>query len=515
MSNNVPFSLTRQTSRCEDDVGTAFKRRFNDATNEWELFTRTDHLTFYSYYPIAYQALAYERIMVVRILDACRRLGVPVDGVRVDGVRVPKKRAWEVARLVNEENCRRHGVPVGDPLRSFCQVKGDDKPPPTNPYQPEWHECPLEVLPETWREVVETDTSDFDPLVLKIYENGGAFLDGFAGVGKSTLVDLFIKHVEAKGEKVRRCAFQVATAKRDGGHSLLASLRGGIHEHWLVVDEVSQLSSLMWSQLSLLRYSGTKLLICGDFTQLLSVTERFVDALPPMRFESTKVLRGVAGDLCVRLARQHRFERSHGEHVRELSDAVRAGLSYAPDFDRFPCRDLATLPDFMVCQCHSTRIRANAVANRAVAEDPDAYFFTAPENDRSNYRAQDMYVVPGMRLLGVRGSRKIVNGLCYTVEYVHTEADGRVVQLRPEKGDLIDVSEDVFVKCLRLSYAVTCNYIQGLSIYDKTVWFLDAEGLYTTLRHYYVAVSRVHSASQLSVLTREQQDQLLHSGPPA
>jgi hypothetical protein len=349
MSNNVPFSLTRQTSRCEDDVGTAFKRRFNDATNEWELFTRTDHLTFYSYYPIAYQALAYERIMVVRILDACRRLGVTVDGVRVDGVRVPKNRAWEVARLVNEENCRRHGVPVGDELRSFCQVKSDDKPPPTNPYQPERHECPLQALPETWREVVEVDTSDFDPLVLKIYENGGAFLDGSAGVGKSTLVDAFVKLVEAKGEKVRRCAYQVATAKRDGGHSLLASLRGGIHEHWLVVDEVSQLSSLMWSQLSLLRYSGTKLLICGDFTQLQSVTERFADALPPMRFESTKVLRGVASDLKIRLLRQHRFERRHGEYVGCLSEAVRADLRYVPDFARFPCRDLTVLPDFIVC----------------------------------------------------------------------------------------------------------------------------------------------------------------------
>jgi energy-coupling factor transporter ATP-binding protein EcfA2 len=430
-------------------------------------------------------------------------------------VRVPKKRADEVSRLVNEENCRRHGVPVGDPLRSFCLVKEDKKPPPTNPYQPERHECPLQALPEAWREVVETDTSDFDPLVLKIYENGGAFLDGWAGVGKSTLVDAFVKLVEAKGEKVRRCAYQVATAKRDGGHSLLASLRGGIHEHWLVVDEVSQLSSLMWSQLSLLRYSGTKLLICGDFTQLQSVTERFADALPPMRFESTKVLRGVANDLKIRLQRQHRFERRHGELVARLSEDVRAGRRYVPDFARFPCRDLAALPDFIVCQCHDTRISANAVANQAVAQDPDAYFFKAPEKDHSNCKQQDMYVVPGMRLLGVRGSRKIVNGLIYTVEYIHTEAKGRVIQLRPEKGELIDVPEDVFVKCLRLSYAVTCNYIQGLSIYDKTVWFLDARAFHTTLRHYYVAVSRVHSGDQLSVLTREQQDQLLHSGPPA
>jgi hypothetical protein len=135
-------------------------------------------------------------------------------------------------------------------------------------------------------------------------------------------------------------------------------------------------------------------------------------------------------------------------------------------------------------------------------------------------------------MVGCRGSQRVVNGLSYTVRCVDVgqyeeDADsedseeedeskvvktGRRVTLEAEDGEILVVGEDLFVKCLRLAYAVTCHCVQGLTITDERVWFMDAAGTYTTKRHYLVAISRVRDPRNLGIPTGPQQRELLSLG---
>jgi hypothetical protein len=174
-------------------------------------------------------------------------------------------------------------------------------------------------------------------------------------------------------------------------------------------------------------------------------------------------------------------------------------------------------------------MRVNALVN-ALQRPPDAEFFPCPEGLHSNMQQQDMYVWPGLKMIGCRGSRRVVNQLTYTVVSISGDADsgdddsdgdtdasdeeppnGRRIKLRSEDGKTIVLDERTFVKCLRLAYAVTCHCVQGLTITDERVWFMDAAGTYTTKRHYLVAISRVRDPRNLGIPTAKQQEQLLRS----
>jgi hypothetical protein len=119
MNTQEHYTLQKERSNCEGDVGQAYRKHFDAATGDWEFWTRTDHITFHTCLPIGLLALGGEAVKAQRILRVCERLGVPVDGVRNDGVRVPEADAERVAKEANAENCRRHGAEEGDARFAF------------------------------------------------------------------------------------------------------------------------------------------------------------------------------------------------------------------------------------------------------------------------------------------------------------------------------------------------------------------------------------------------------------
>jgi hypothetical protein len=478
MNNNEVYTLTRERSNCEGDVGQAYRKRFDPATGEWDFWSRTDHVTFNTCLPIGLLALGGEIVKALRILRVCERLGVPVDGVRNDGVRVPAADAERVAKEANAENCRRHGSEEGDTRFAFCRVKADEGVPPTNAWKRPVRDHPLKLLPPEWT---------YGHTVDDVIANGGGLVEGPPGVGKSHFIKEFASRVNCT-----TTAFQKATARRLGNNTLYHVLRRGVRTEWLVIDEVSQIPTATWSYLAALHYMGTKFLLVGDFAQLPPINDRFAHSSA----ENSKVVRGLANNMKLEMRENHRC-RDHPEHFEYLLE-LRAKVDgpCVPDYARFPCRNLRALPDLFVCQTNASRLKANALANphMGVFEKPERW--TPPE-------PQDAWLHPGVPVIGVAGTKH--SGLYSVVE----SATPDQVALVTEDGERFTLDKGAFLQTMRLAYAVTCHAVQGLTIRDKKVWMLDAHYPHTTARHFLVAASRVTDPKNFEVLTPEQQREFL------
>jgi hypothetical protein len=107
----------------------------------------------------------------------------------------------------------------------------------------------------------------------------------------------------------------------------------------------------------------------------------------------------------------------------------------------------------------------------------------------SKVAGQNMWLWPGIELLGSAGSRRIRNGVLYTV----TAVDHDTVTL----GD-IQLTHVQAAASLRLAYARTYASIQGTE-FNGTVALWDTDSGHFSKRHLFVALSRAKNAADLHV----------------
>ena len=100
-----------------------------------------------------------------------------------------------------------------------------------------------------------------------------------------------------------------------------------------------------------------------------------------------------------------------------------------------------------------------------------------------------MWLWPGIVLLGSAGSRRIRNGVMYTVTAVTSDT----VTL----GD-VQLTHAQAAASLRLLYARTYASIQGAD-FDGSVALWDTDARHFTMRHLFVALSRAKNAADLHV----------------
>ena len=107
----------------------------------------------------------------------------------------------------------------------------------------------------------------------------------------------------------------------------------------------------------------------------------------------------------------------------------------------------------------------------------------------SKVAGQNMFLWPGIELIGSAGSRRIRNGVLYTVTAVtHDTVTLGEIQLTHAQA----------AASLRLSYARTYASIQGTE-FTGSVALWDTDAQHFTRRHLFVALSRAKHSSDLHV----------------
>jgi hypothetical protein len=140
-----------------------------------------------------------------------------------------------------------------------------------------------------------------------------------------------------------------------------------------------------------------------------------------------------------------------------------------------------------LCISHRRRVQLNKAGNERERRAHTAVLVKAGQS--SKVAGQNMWLWPGLELLGSAGSRRIRNGVLYTITAVTHDS----VTL----GD-IQLTHEQAAASLRLSYARTYASIQGTE-FDGTVALWDTEARHFTMRHLFVALSRAKNAADLHV----------------
>ena len=144
---------------------------------------------------------------------------------------------------------------------------------------------------------------------------------------------------------------------------------------------------------------------------------------------------------------------------------------------------------YTLCLSHATRMQENRRIN--LREKPEgAVFYEAPPSSGDN-QPQSFWCWPGLELIGA-GSGRIKKGIFYVVQ-----------SCCPEKVtlagtcEILTLSAEKAVKCMRLSACITYASCQGLSL--DGVRLLDTDSPHFTWRHLYVGASRCTSSRTLQV----------------
>ncbi len=316
-------------------------------------------------------------------------------------------------------------------------------------------------------------------------------IEGIAGTGKSHFTMALVEQLRALGKTVAVIAKTHTASQRVNGvtadHWVRRNvMHGAANADVIVVDEVYQIESALWGQLN--KVSGRQWLLSGDCNQFAALFDSWRGApVQEGAFRRSNLLLTMCG--CNRLTLTQ-CRRSDGDLFAWYSSLIHGGARYELDLSTVLAEARARFclqgpAQYNLCVSHRKRIQLNREANERERRGHPAVLVRAAPNAR----AQDMWVWPGLRLLGCAGHRRIRNGVLYEVEAVGddflTVGEGRLTF--PQA-----------IASLRLAYAQTYASCQGTE-FSGSLALWDTTNRHFSRRHLFVALSRAKRAEDICV----------------
>ena len=145
------------------------------------------------------------------------------------------------------------------------------------------------------------------------------------------------------------------------------------------------------------------------------------------------------------------------------------------------------IPDTTLTISHARRVAVNRKVNFATKSKGAMFIRALPCHTSAENRAQDMFLWPGIRLIGCGG--KVARGV-----FVHVEKLGDT-QLELDNGTKLGY--DQLHNAVRLAHCLTYASAQGLTLKGRVR--LETLGVHFTIKHLYVGAFRATSSDLLEV----------------
>jgi len=266
--------------------------------------------------------------------------------------------------------------------------------------------------------------------------------------------------------------------------------QGGGVTH-LICDEVSQINSQIWVDLALLARKNVVFFFMGDWAQFGVINHTFAGCLVPEgKVEASQLLLELAGGNLITLNQNRRSDPPLYAFYSSIRvnrpDELAMKLDQARQL--FPYRRDKPA-DISLVISHQHRMRINKRENERLKPEGAVLISAAPSTRQLN-ASQDMWIWPGMKLVG-SGGRHCLKGCVYTVQAVTNE------ELHLEGGKIL--THEQASKALRLYWSITYTSCQSLSL-EGVVRLCDTNNDHFTLKHLYVGVSRCTKSCLLEVI---------------
>jgi hypothetical protein len=404
-------------------------------------------------------------------------------------------------------------------LDSFCEIKpsthtglafriGEGKPLRGEHYKTPWREAERPTPLDPRRDLT------VDEAMEAAMQGRGLLVLGAPGTGKTHWVRGVVAALRQAGKRVD-CIAKTHVAVHNlavegactADHWVRKHVRaGGVHCQTLVIEELTQINVQLWADLALCRMKGVAIIACGDFGQFGPVCESWAGCeVEEGALEHSAMLLEMCPNRLV-LTKNRRSDERIFVFYTQLGD-LDAALVRAKE--QFPRTDRPA--DYTLTMSHARRMAINRQRNEdelASKCSNFAVFIQAPPATRAGNQPQDMWVWPGLQLIGA-GAR-CLKGLFYEV----AEVDEESVQLQvcikssheqPEDPARIRncqsglrLTHEHTSKSLRLAWAITYASCQGLTL--RGVVRLETQSPNFTLRHLYVGISRATAAGLAEVV---------------
>jgi len=314
-------------------------------------------------------------------------------------------------------------------------------------------------------------------------------------------------------------------------HVLNKEIHGKVAGCLVIVDEASMIGLGAWSVLAEWTLLGCEFIVLGDFEgQFLPIADSYGLGI---RVDKLDIMKQICKGLHIKLTIPKRFGQNHFAWVMSKYPLVDKPFAPAHAEEvraRFPYRGESI--DLYITIAHRDRRSLNALSNQ---KDRTGGILIRCAPATGANLPQDMYLKPGMTLLGCsRSCAIIVNGVPYTV--VDVSPSFVKVQMVPkykrdlslskkgkakereelaaarQEGQLV-LNHDQASRWLRLPYAVTYRSSQGITARDKRVMIMSMDKPMFELRSLIVGSSRVTDDRLLHAPTSVQEKELLSQCP--
>jgi hypothetical protein len=386
--------------------------------------------------------------------------------------------------------------------------------------------------------VLETDTARIDKLYREAFTDeppedyllrlarvacwwGSCAITGVAGVGKTSFLQMILREwreFEPQAVFILGALTHVAARQMGAGASTIAHL---LHKYKygcpknavFVLDEISQVPLSTLAIVGRWKHLGAHFVIIGDMEgQFLPIMDGWSGKGSTVA--DADILLQLAKRLHIRLEVNRRCSSDQSLYYSvDLPEALPAALAQAGR--RYPWNGQWS-DGIVLVLSHEKRRRINAFLNLP-GRAGGVLVKSVGAVKWATSHPQDMWLRPGMRLLGCAGEhRKIVNGAEYIVTDIQKD---RVVvdmeaQFRTDRQGETDIAltHEEASSWLRLRYACCYYPIQGRTLREPLL-LLDSGGQHFTLRHLIVGLSRVTCGSLVHLPTPQQEAAFLRSMP--
>ena len=316
-------------------------------------------------------------------------------------------------------------------------------------------------------------------------------------------------------------------------HVLHKFQKGKARGTLFVVDECSMVGIGQLSLLAEKKLVGGQMILMGDWEgQFLPIADNYGDYTG--RLQNVDLLRQMANALHIRMTEPKRFNREHFAWIMDLYPS--ADVGNPPSTLREQTRaqfPLGDQTDLYIVVSHNHRRRLNAFAN---LRDRDGVLVKCAGKlpNRLN-QPQDMYLRPGMKLIGCANGEIIVNGVPYDVLRVSRHvvvvkmqveyntdlslsrrtgkaAEAKALKVAKLEGE-IALDHRQASRWLRLPYAVTFRNAQGITAREMHVTVMNIDHPHFDVRSLIVGASRVTHGSYLHVPTAAQERAIIENCP--
>jgi ribosomal protein L37AE/L43A len=435
-------------STTADDCRGPVKRRKYIGDGIWQFKICTKLVTTGSYRPIGQIALNMERVRCDQMRRALNHMpGVVTYSHKVDDTALHLTGFEDpVAAFVESA---RH--PDGTPIFRMKDERSNRMP--RSAEQLVLTDGDVKVSDFQWRILRESDGGD-DPQIFfakEIFKNGGGFLPGRGGVGKTFTVKHLKRLIEedckARGVKCKIvcCALRhLSKVLMEDGQTICHAIHkyAKAQEYWIIIDECSEIALSLLAAMANWKLVGWNFVVCGDYAgQLLPITDRWGDAVAAKGIEWSRFLGELVNGLRCELTKNRRSgdDLCHTANLESLYslryyrpgspvDGAGAQADLKAALARL-CTQYRPQKE-MLCEAvvatmsHRLRLQMNAYFNTILKERQADKFFMSWHGApvlRCCIQPQSAYYWKGMVLVGCnkgnvkKALKPVLNGVFYEI----------------------------------------------------------------------------------------------------